>query len=141
MENIKFKIPEEAIITAINPDYTEKAKYGTNIGLLLETDKDDIKILINNEQYCCENFGTLFFNTPGDPEKHIGAKLLEVKQITVSNESYLGKYGLDDGGDEIQLRIITSKGYLQYAIYNAHNGYYAHSGLIQIFNNKEEITL
>jgi len=139
MLNAKFKIPEGAVITAINSDYTEETKYSTRTGLLLETDKGEIKILISSDQSCYEKFGALFFDTPDDPIKHIGARLLEVKKISIPNNEYV-EYGLDEGG-EVQLRITTSKGYLQFAIYNAHNGYYAHSGLVQVFDNKEEVVL
>lgn len=127
-----YEIPKDAIIESIDSDFEQD----TMIGLCIKTNKGDIKLLIAADQSCCENFGNLFFDTPDPINNFIGSTLLEVKNIDVPNGSYLG-YGLDDG-NETQLRITTSKGVLQYAIYNSHNGYYGHCTFQQVFEKINE---
>lgn len=133
---MSYEIPKDSIIESINADFTSDGQ----TGLYIESTKGDIKLMIDDGQCCCEDFGNLFFETPDDIDKFIGAKILSVENIEVPNTSYMSEYGLDEGG-ETQLKITTNKGVLQYAVYNAHNGYYSHASIQQVFDKTEETYL
>ena len=134
---MKYKIPEKAKILEIQSDYSEKYnKYSTLAGLYIKTDKGDIKILISDEQSCCEDYGYLFLETPDNINKFIGAEVLKVEDVCVGLTADTDGYGFDCGG-ETQLKVTTTKGVLQFAVYNSHNGYYAHTTFVQVFDNLE----
>ncbi len=131
----KFNIPSGATIKSIDGEYEESnAK-----GLLISTNKGDIKLILSDMQQCCEDHGHLFFDTPDKVDEFIGAKILAVKEIEVDLAKQIGK----DYGErsESQLRIVTSRGDIQYAVYNDHNGYYAHAGICQVFDDTENFSL
>lgn len=134
---MKFKIPKNAKIISINDDYSETIDYDEFSGLYIDTDKGAIKLIISNSQCCCEEFGGLFFETPDSVDKFIGATIVSVEDINVIRDE---DFSLDCG-DETQLKITTSKGILQYAIYNSHNGYYGHGAIKQVFDKVENLTL
>jgi hypothetical protein len=128
-----YKIPENATIVAIDSAYaTNQHKYTTLDGLKITTDKGDIILVMDQESQCCEHFGANFLETPDDITKYIGAKLLSVEDTTDSL-LYDSEYS-----NETQLKIVTTKGVLQYAVYNDHNGYYSHSTFLQVFDHTEE---
>lgn len=126
---MKYQIPENAIILSIKEDTVED-DYSYE-GLIIETDKGMIKLAISDSQYCCEHFGALFFETPDDTDQFIGARILSIEDISIKRDDYIKEH------QETQLRITTDKGVIQYAIYNSHNGYYAHSTLKQVFESIE----
>lgn len=134
-----FKIPENATITAINGDYQEKVGYSYMAGLLITTDKGSIKLLIEDESSCCEQWGHLFLETPDNDQKIVGAKILSISDIEIPNTD-ISKYDLEDG-NETQLQIKTTKGTIQYAVYNSHNGYYSHAVFRQVFDDTFETYL
>ena len=127
---MKYKIPKNAKIISIKEDSITDTANGyiqEYEGLVIETDKGNIKLVITNGQNCCENWGNLFFETPDNISKFIGAKILEVQDIDIKRDT--------DVNNETQLRITTNKGAIQYAIYNEHNGYYSHGTIKQVFDN------
>lgn len=85
------------------------------------------------------NGGALFLETPDDPSKVVGAKIISITDIQIPNYA-TAEYALD-AGDETQLQIKTTKGIIQYAVYNSHNGYYSHAAFTQVFDTKEETYL
>jgi len=104
-------------------------------GLKIETDKGNIELLISDNQSCCENWDALFLETPDDLSKIIGAKLIEVSDIEINTQEYdQNSCGLN----ETQLRVVTTKGIIQFAIYNEHNGYYSHATFLQVFDTNED---
>jgi len=131
-----YKIPEGAVITDIDSDYFVKEAYSRLSGLKVSTNKGDIMLLISPDSNCCEDYGDMFLETPDDISRFIGAKVIEISDVTTVNckESY-------DCGGETQLKIVTNKGVLQYAVYNDHNGYYSHATFLQVFDYKERDSL
>lgn len=100
-------------------------------GLIIETDKGSIKLVIADSQSCCEQFGSLFFETPDDISQFIGAEILKIEDINIPRIDCDNNYG---SANETQLRIVTDEGIIQYAIYNDHNGYYSHGTILQVFD-------
>ena len=114
--------------------------YGEYDGYKIETDQHDYHILIENGQSCCEDWG--YFASEDDFNKYIGKELREVrctdtalKQETLKERC---KYGFDEGGIQFVDFVMTDGTVLQFAVYNAHNGYYGHSILVA---KDEEIIL
>ena len=129
-----YEIPENAKILSIKEDTIVDKSNGykeTYEGLIIETDKGSIKLVINDSQRCCENFGSLFFETPDVISRFIDAEILQIEDISIKREEYI------DTDSETQLRITTDKGIIQYAIYNEHNGYYGHGTILQVFDTIE----
>ena len=129
-----YEIPENAKILSIKEDTIVDKSNGykqTYEGLIIETDKGSIKLVISDGQSCCENFGSLFFETPDDISQFIDAEILQIEDISIKREEYI------DTDSETQLRITTDKGIIQYAIYNEHNGYYGHGTILQVFDTIE----
>jgi hypothetical protein len=127
---MKYKIPKNAEIISIKEDSIIDTSNGYKQdyeGLIIETDKRNIKLVITNGQNCCENWGNLFFETPDNISIFIGATILEVQDIDIKRDI--------DIDNETQLRIKTDKGIIQYAIYNEHNGYYSHGTIKQVFDD------
>ena len=64
-----YKIPENATILSIKEDAIRDDSRGWDEwyeGLIIETDKGDIRFVISTGQSCCENWGSLFFETTDD---------------------------------------------------------------------------
>jgi len=131
---MKYDIPTDATIISIDGDHVRKAGiWCSDRGLKIETDKGDVVLLIDDYQACCESWDALFLETPDDITKYIGATILEVSD---TNDRPI--YSYYDAGGETQLKIVTNRGVLQYAVYNDHNGYYSHSTFLQVFDHEEE---
>ena len=140
---MNYEIPQNAKITGIS-ETTESIHNKTMTGLLIETDKGNIKLLISTDQECCESWGAEFLETPDDTRKYIGATLVSLSD---TNESELPESDDEDEQwdgeikNETQLKITTNRGVLQYAVYNEHNGYYSHATFLQVFDVIEESSL
>jgi len=135
---MKYSIPKNAIILSITGDYSKEHGYYNLTGLKIETDKGNIELLISDNQSCCENWDALFLETPDDLSKVIGARLIEVSDIEISTQEY------DQNScelNETQLRVVTTKGIIQFAVYNQHNGYYSHATFLQVFDTNEDSDL
>lgn len=110
------------------PDKEAWNKYD---GFRVLTDKQDIRFGITNGSSCCEDFG--YFSTNDNLKEFVGADLSD---ISLTGTDLLTKkiaadfpYGFDSGG-VMFVTIKTSKGDLQFAAYNSHNGYYGHTAKI-----------
>lgn len=131
-----YEIPKNAKILSIKEDTIIDNSDGYDSwyeGLIIETDKGTIKLIITNSQCCCEGWGALFFETPDDISQFIGAEIIQIEDIDIKREEFID--------NETQLRITTDKGIIQYAIYNAHNGYYSHGTILQVFDHIERSSL
>ena len=131
-----YQIPENAIIQSIKEDTIVDKSRGwreSYEGLIIETDKGSIKLVISDSQSCCEQWGALFFETPDDISQFIGAEILQIEDIDIKREEFID--------NETQLRITTDRGIIQYAIYNEHNGYYSHGTILQVFDSIETSSL
>lgn len=103
-------------------------------GYKIKTEQDEIYLLIDNGQCCCETWG--YFSTDDDLQKFIGAELIGIqltdtslKTETIEEIKYL------DEGDVQFVTFKTDNGVFQLAVYNSHNGYYGHR--IYLFKNND----
>jgi hypothetical protein len=115
-------------------DYSEGESWETMSGYAIATDRQVIKLLIDDDQQCCENYG--YFLSEDDFEDFIGVELIGVKVTdTELKEGLLKKHDVDmdheyfEGG-VMFVDIITSNGTLQFVAYNEHNGYYGHEAKV-----------
>ena len=106
-------------------------------GYKVETTKNNYLLLISSYQQCCESWG--YATTEEKTKDFIGAEVLSVD----TTSSKLKNFNLDDydylerEASTLFLTFNTSKGKLQFVVYNAHNGYYSHNALI-VKNDKTE---
>lgn len=120
-KDVTFKNPES--------DYS----WDSYEGYAIVTDKQTINIGVSSGQSCCEDFG--YFTSEDDLSEFVGA---EIRKVTITDtELKTGlaeKKGADqyylDEGDIMFVNIVTDRGVLQFAAYNAHNGYYGHEGIV-----------
>lgn len=127
-----YEIPENAKILSIKEDTIVDRSSGykqTYEGLIIETDKGSIKLVISDSQSCCEQWCALFFETADNISQFIGAEILQIEDIDIKRDEWID--------NETQLKITTNKGIIQYAIYNEHNGYYSHGTILQVFDRIE----
>lgn len=114
--------------------------YGEYDGYKITTDKHEFNVLIDNGQCCCESWG--YFASEDDFGRYIGKELKEVNLTdTALNKQKAeenGEYGYEEGGIQFIDFVFTDGSVLQFAVYNAHNGYYGH-GII--FAKDTEILL
>lgn len=99
-------------------------------GYKISTTKGSIEIGIDNQQGCCENWG--YISSSDNLKDFYGAEIIEVKYTQNINELLkTTEMQLDEQCCELDqvyfITIETSKGTLQFAVYNEHNGYYGHS--------------
>jgi len=106
-------------------------------GFVINTDKQVIKLGIENRQSCCENWG--YFMTEDDLKEFEGAKLIS---ITLTDTALKTKE-LEEEYVEVDecmfVNLNTDKGLLQFVAYNSHNGYYGHEAVVvsEILNHEE----
>lgn len=109
----------------------KKSKYNdyqSYDGFRIKTSEKELILAISDGQNCCENWGTI--STEDDFEEFIGT---EIRNILITEGSLTSKlmenlskeYVSSDDTEFITLE--TTKGTLQFAVYNSHNGYYGHS--------------
>lgn len=115
-------------------DYQEGERWNSASGYAITTNKQVIKLLIDDDQQCCENFG--YFMSEDDFSDFAGAELLDIKVTgTELKEGLLEKHDLDINdrwfeGGVMFVDLVTSKGTLQFVAYNEHNGYYGHEAKV-----------
>lgn len=111
-------------------------------GYLIVTDKQEIFVGITNFQSCCESWG--YFITNDNKKDFIGAELKSIAVVNKSLDEKIMKekfeYGLDEGA-AMFVNIETDKGTLQFTAYNAHNGYYGHTAVINSNQLSETVGL
>lgn len=109
-------------------------------GYLVITDKQTIRVAIDNGQSCCENWG--YFSSHDDFEEFIGAELLDIR----TTDSALNVQALKDlkyveSDSCMFVTFYTNKGDFQLTVYNEHNGYYSHKVNIESTQLTEECYL
>ena len=104
-------------------------------GFRIETEDEEMYFLINNFQSCCENWG-IYLYTPEDLKEYVGAEYLGYDEKNCCEiENHLeNEYVHPD--ETCFLNIHTSKGTIDFAVYNSHNGYYSHGVILKITNKK-----
>jgi hypothetical protein len=116
-------------------DYEAKEGYTNVAGFEVVTDKQSIKLYIDNDSSCCEQWGYFWCND--NPQYFIGSELLGVSLTdTALNEAEMNANGLnpDDRyfeGGIMFVNFETSEGTLQFVAYNEHNGYYGHEAKVR----------
>lgn len=124
--------------------HSERERWSRMDGYAITTDNQVIKLLIDSDQSCCENFG--YFMSEDDLERFIGSNLIDITITdTALNTHKLLNNNLDaeppyvyEGGIMF-VNIHTSGGVLQFVAYNEHNGYYGHEAKVisQQLNHEE----
>jgi hypothetical protein len=79
---------------------------------------------VGNQSSCCESWGHTC--SEDNPQDFVGADLYSVFVTDEGMESTKVKVGDVYDGGAVFVTLNTSKGKLQFAVYNAHNGYYGH---------------
>lgn len=103
------------------------AGYGEYDGYKITTEKTEYLILIDNGQCCCESWG--YFVSEDDTSDYIGKNLVDVALTDKAlNNKKLNESGYYDdyGGIQFVDFKFSDGSVLQFAVYNAHNGYYGH---------------
>lgn len=95
-------------------------------GYIITTNKQQIKLGIQEGQSCCECYG--YITSEDDLSSYIGAELIDVvitdKLLVSTNLSAVHQ------GDTMFVTIETNKGSFQFVAYNDHNGYYGHEAIV-----------
>lgn len=107
----------------------------SKLGYHIYTDAQVISAQISNSGSCCESWG--FLTTEDNIQEFIGADLLSIELIDMDYKNHPLTKDDEYSIDECSFCFIdfnTSKGKLQFAIYNSHNGYYGHS--VEIKSNQ-----
>lgn len=113
-------------------------------GYEIKTNKQIIRILIDDSPGCCEHWG--YFSTNDNIKDFIGGELISLALTdTALNEKIVKDNGADssslDCGGIMFVNFNTNLGLLQFAVYNAHNGYYGHSVVVESNQLKHETSL
>lgn len=99
--------------------------YGLFAGYRITTENFIINCLIDNRQSCCEEWG--YLSSADNLSDFIGAEALTIEIIEIDNS-----IKNDDSYDkEEKINLETSKGLLQFSVYQKHNGYYTHGTIVQ----------
>lgn len=113
----------------------EKDGWCSQSGYAVITDKQTIKLKIDDVQCCCENAG--YFMSNDKLDDFIGAELLGISLTDKAlKEVDFEKQGCSSPDNEwfqggiMFVDIKTSKGVLQFVAYNEHNGYYGHEAYV-----------
>jgi len=120
-------------------DYSDFEEYSGMEGFEIITTEQSIKLTIDSQQQCCENWGYFWCND--DPQDFIGSTLLDVTLTDDAlNEAHLKDNNIDPSvdlnsisfeGSIMFVNIETSIGTLQFVAYNNHNGYYGHTARVE----------
>lgn len=97
-------------------------------GYQIVTDKQEILLMISNEQSCCEEWGYLM--SEDDLEQFVGAELIDVTVTDTALKTEILPKMYDISGDVMFVNLETSKGKLQFVAYNDHNGHYGHDAVV-----------
>lgn len=106
----------------------EGSKYSTFEGYQIVTDKQTIKIGIENGQSCCEDWG--YFMTEDDLTDFENAELISVDVVDTALKVEKLKELNVESAYIMFVNFNTTKGLLQFVAYNDHNGYYGHDAII-----------
>jgi hypothetical protein len=100
-----------------------------NLGYEIITNEQIISIFISNSSSCCEWWG--FITTEDNLPDFVGAELEGINLIDTDYKTHPLTKDEDQFSNAESafcfVDIVTSKGTLQFVLYNTHNGYYGHS--------------
>ncbi len=113
-------------------EYEEKANWHYMGGYRITTEVQEIKLLIDTQQDCCERAG--YFMSGDVFSEYVGANLLSIELTdTALNSVDFTAHELDGKyfeGGIMFVTLETSAGPLQFVAYNEHNGYYGHDAVV-----------
>lgn len=119
----------ERIISIEKKSFNLKNDWYTYDGYIIKTEKQEIKVGIDNDQACCEEWGE--FMSEDDLSTFIGSNLISIYVTDTALKSYdIDINDLYDGA-VMFVNFETSKGVLQFVAYNIHNGYYGHDAIVR----------
>lgn len=95
-------------------------------GYCIETNIRKIYFVISNNQCCCEDWG--YLTSEDNFNDYIGSKLKEVYLTNNKLETIKMRNKLEESA--MFVNVETSKGLLQFVVYNEHNGWYSHDVLL-----------
>lgn len=110
-------------------------EYNSYDGYEVVTDKQTIRMGIQNHQSCCEDWGYLM--SEEDIQEFVGSTLVGISAVDEQLKAYpeLPDYECSC----MFINLNTDRGLLQFVAYNSHNGYYSHDAvLISTQLNHEE---
>lgn len=102
--------------------------YGGYDGYHIKTDKQDILVLIDNGQSCCESWG--YLDSFEDPAEFEGAELRSVSIVDTAYNKASDPGDCYEGG-AVFVNFETDRGLFQLTVYNSHNGYYGHGVIVR----------
>jgi hypothetical protein len=106
-------------------EISEKEGWTYYAGYEVKTDRQTIKLVMDDEQSCCESFG--YFMSHDDFSEFIGAELKDVSVTdTGLTHKKIEELQNDDECCILFVNLSTDRGVLQFVAYNSHNGYYGH---------------
>lgn len=123
----------ETILAIGEAQYHTEENESRMSGYYIRTDNQVIKIGIQDYQNCRERFGHLA--SPNDFGEFLGAKLIEIKvnayPLSKVVDEPMGTYPFEDEyldrREVIFINLETSKGTLQFTLYNYQNAYSGHN--------------
>ena len=123
-------------IKEVSDVYFNNDKWDTYDGYCIETDSRQLYFVISNLQDCCESWG--YLSSEDDFGSFIGSELKNVYVTDTKLETIASNIREDlDAGSAMFINVETTKGLLQFAAYNEHNGYYGHAvKLVSKYNDK-----
>lgn len=106
-----------------------KVDNDSGLGYEIHTNEQIVRFIIDNGSSCCESWG--FITTEDTLDSFLEAELLSLAVVDMAYDKHpltkdAFEWGLDEGS-VCFVDVNTSKGVLQFALYNIHNGYYGHS--------------
>lgn len=121
MENIIISIEETNFKITDSPiEYS---------GFIIKTNQEEIKIGIENERSCCNEFG--YLTSEDDLSDFIGASINNIVIVDKAlNIKILHAVKYIDKGCAMFVNIETNKGTLQFVVYNYHDDYYGHDAVL-----------
>lgn len=107
-------------------------------GYKIKTNLRTLYLIVNSYKQCCESFGYSCVSegviiTEDDIETFLQADLIDLDVSTENNQikSLLKeRFGLYETIYAVFIDVKTSKGVLQFTLYNSHNGWYGHEAYI-----------
>jgi len=99
-------------------------------GYKVVTTDQEIDLLIDNMQSCCERWGYFWCND--NPQDFVGAELRGISLTDKElNAAFMDEDAIDVyEGNVMFVNLDTDRGVLQFVAYNSHNGYYGHDARI-----------
>lgn len=131
----------EKIVSISELDYKDESNRGYD-GYAITTDKQVIKLMIDNGQACCESWG--YFMSEDDLSGFIGADLIGLSLTNTALEKVELNHAEEINGEETSVMFVnieTSAGLLQFVAHNTHNGYYGHGAYVRSIQLSHEETL